>query len=452
MSLQKEVLVYGAGISGCGAAEELQSQGRKVILYDDKERELAPSFAQKEFLAKGGKITFGNIEQLLPNIDLMVISPGVPIDSKYVLEAQAKGIEVISEIELAYRNYPGKMAAITGTNGKTTTTSIVGEMFKTLPVKTAVGGNIGLALSKEIKGLTKDSWIAAEISSFQLEGVKEFKPQVAAVLNLTPDHIERHHTMEVYGQVKQHIFAKQTAENYTVLNYDDPEVRTWAKLTHGTVCFFSRVKKLEQGIYMEDGNFIISWNGKKEVVCNKDELLIFGGHNEENVLAAIACGYFAGVTVANMRKVLMSFKSLEHRIEFVTEIDGVPYYNDSKATNPDSTIKALAAFPKGHIILLAGGHDKMTELEPMMKLIKETTDILILLGEAKERFHKAALAAGIKNIVLVDSFKEAVDKAHELAHKPQVVLLSPACSSYDMFHNYPERGRTFKKMVMDLKK
>jgi UDP-N-acetylmuramoylalanine--D-glutamate ligase len=159
-----------------------------------------------------------------------------------VLEAQAKGIEVISEIELAYRNYPGKMAAITGTNGKTTTTSIVGAMFKTLPVKTAVGGNIGLALSKEIKGLTKDSWIAAEISSFQLEGVKEFKPQVAAVLNLTPDHIERHHTMEVYGQVKQHIFAKQTAENYTVLNYDDPEVRTWAKLTHGTVCFFSRVK------------------------------------------------------------------------------------------------------------------------------------------------------------------------------------------------------------------
>lgn len=452
MASAEKVLVYGAGISGCGAAEELQGRGEQVILYDDKERELAPSFDKEVFLKKGGELLFGDIDKLWPQIKQVILSPGVPIDCAPVLQAKARGMEVISEVELAFRNYPGHMAAITGTNGKTTTTSIVGEFFKTLPVKTAVGGNIGLALSKEVKGLTKDSWVAAEISSFQLEGVDTFKPKVAVMLNLTPDHIERHHTMEVYGQVKQRIFARQDAGDYTVLNYDDPVVRTWGKLTKGTLCYFSRKVVLENGIYIQDGNFVISWQGKKETVCHKDEMLIFGGHNEENVLAAIACGYFAGVTIANMRRVLKAFKSLEHRIEYITTIKDVPYYNDSKATNPDSTVKALEAFPKGHLILLAGGHDKGTELEPMMELVREKTDVLILLGEAKERFHKAALAAGVRNIVLVDSFQAAVDKAYELAHAPQVVLLSPACSSYDMFHNYPERGRIFKKMVLELKK
>ena len=450
MATAKRVLVYGAGISGCGAAEELQSQGRQVLLYDDKERELASGFDQDAFVHKGGRIIFGGIDQLLPQVDLIVLSPGVPIDHAPVVAAQKRGVEIISEVELAYRNYPGQLAAITGTNGKTTTTSIVGAFFKTLPVKTAVGGNIGLALSKEAKGLGKDSWLAAEISSFQLEAVREFQPKIAVMLNLTPDHIERHHTLAAYAEAKKKIFARQDAGDYTVLNYDDPEVRTWGKLTHGTVCYFSRQAVLDNGIYMQDGNFIISWQGKKQVVCHKDEMLIFGGHNEENVLAAIACGYFAGVTVANMRQVLKTFKSLEHRIEYITTIKGVPYYNDSKATNTDSTVKALEAFPKGHIVLLAGGHDKLTDLQPMMELIREKTDVLILLGEAKERFNKAALAAGVKNIVLVDSFQEAVDKAYELAHEPQVVLLSPACSSYDMFHNYPERGRVFKKMVLAL--
>ena len=450
METTAKVLVYGAGISGCGAAEELQGRGRQVILYDDQKRELAAGFDRDAFVKKGGQIVFGGIEQLLPQVNLIVLSPGVPIDHAPVVAAQKCGVEVISEIELAYRNYPGKIAAITGTNGKTTTTSIVGAFFKTLPVKTAVGGNIGLALSKEIKGLTKDSWLAAEISSFQLEAVRTFKPKVAVMLNLTPDHIERHHTLAAYAEAKKRIFAQQDAGDYTVLNYDDPEVRTWGKLTKGTVCYFSRKEILDRGIYMQDGNFVISWQGQKQVVCHKDDMLIFGGHNEENVLAAIACGYFAGVTIANMRQVLKTFKSLEHRIEYITTIKGVPYYNDSKATNTDSTVKALEAFPKGHIVLLAGGHDKMTDLQPMMELIREKTDVLILLGEAKERFNKAALVAGVQHIVLVDSFQAAVDKAYELAHEPQVVLLSPACSSYDMFHNYPERGRVFKKMVLAL--
>lgn len=452
MSLKKAVLVFGAGISGCGAAEELQSQGEQVILYDDKEREMADFFRQDDFLRQGGQIIFGGIEKLLPSVKQVVLSPGVPIDNPQVEAARHLGIEIISEVELAYRHYPGKMIAITGTNGKTTTTSIVGEMLKTLPVKTAVGGNIGFALSKEIKGLDQDSWLAAEISSFQLEAVKEFRPRIAVILNLTPDHIERHHTMEVYGQVKQHIFQRQTDEDYTVLNYDDPVVKSWAANTRGTVCFFSRKKILTDGIYMEDGNFIINWQGRREKVCHKDELQIFGGHNEENVLAAIACGFLAGVSLDNMRKVLRSFKSLEHRIEYVTTIKGVPYYNDSKATNPDSTIKALEAFPQGHIVLLAGGHDKMTELEPMMKLASRQVEVMIVLGEAAKRFAEAAKAAGVKKIVWASSFADAVQKAYGLAVEPQVVLLSPACSSFDMFHNYPERGRVFKKLVLELPK
>lgn len=256
--------------------------------------------------------------------------------------------------------------------------------------------------------------------------------------------------MEAYGEAKKNIFRQQGEAQVTVLNYDDPIVRTWGAETKGRLCYFSRKEKLQQGIYMQDGNFIISWDGKQKTVCNISELHLFGGHNEENVLAAIACGFFAGVSISDMADVLRNFRSIEHRIEYVADIDGVPYYNDSKATNTDSTIKALEAFKDGHIILLAGGHDKLTPLEPMMELVKEKTDALILLGAAKERFYKAAVACGVQNIVLADSFEDAVAKAHALAHKPQVVLLSPACSSFDMFKNYPERGNYFKKLVHEL--
>ena len=342
------------------------------------------------------------------------------------------------------------MAAITGTNGKTTTTTIVGEMFKRLPVPSAVGGNIGLALSKEVQGLPDEAWLAAELSSFQLEKVKSFCPDIAVVLNLTPDHLERHHTMEAYGDAKKNIFRKQRAGQVTVLNYDDPEVRSWAQESKAQICFFSRKTVLPQGIFMQNGNFVIKWNNTTKVVCNIDELKLFGGHNEENVLAAIAAGFFAGVAVEDMAEVLRNFHSIEHRLEYVRTLKGVPYYNDSKATNTDSAIKALEAFKQGHIILLAGGHDKLTELEPMMALVKEKCDALILLGEAKERFYAAAQAAGVQNIILVANYDEAVAKAYAMAQPPQVVLLSPACSSYDMFKNYPERGRYFKKLVQAL--
>ena len=447
--MDKAVIVYGAGISGRGAAEVLVRRGQQVFLYNDN-----PCTLDEELLAAlravGGDLLVGEeaFAEALAKAGLLVLSPGVPCDNKNVLLAEkTEGVEVICEVELAYRLYGGHMAAITGTNGKTTTTTLVGEMFKRLPVPSAVGGNIGLALSKEVEGLPQEAWLAAELSSFQLEKVKTFRPDIAVVLNLTPDHLERHHSMAAYGDAKKNIFRQQGASQITVLNYDDPEVRIWSKDSKGTICFFSRKTVLPQGIFMQNGDFVIKWNDTTKVVCNIDELKLFGGHNEENVLAAIACGFFAGVSVEDMADVLRHFRSIEHRLEYVRTLKGVPYYNDSKATNTDSAIKALEAFSKGHIILLAGGHDKLTELEPMMALVKEKCDALILLGEAKERFYAAAQAAGVENIVLADSFADAVHKAYALAQPPQVVLLSPACSSYDMFKNYPERGRYFKELV-----
>ena len=448
-NIQGPVIVYGAGISGRGAAEVMAHLGMQVFLYNDEPCTIEEKLVQL-LRAKGGDLVIGSerFAELLGEAKLVVLSPGVPCDNPNVLLAEAeRGLEVISEVEFAYRIYNGNMIGITGTNGKTTTTTIVGEMLKRLRVPSAVGGNIGLALSKEVEKLPPTAWLAAELSSFQLEKVKAFCPDIAVVLNLTPDHLERHHSMEAYGDAKKNIFRKQRSGQYTVLNYDDPIVREWAAESQGQICYFSRKTVLPQGIFMQNGNFVIKWNNTTKVVCNIDELHLFGGHNEENVLAAIACGFFAGVAIEDMADVLRNFHSIEHRIEYVKTIKGVPYYNDSKATNTDSAIKALEAFPKGHIILLAGGHDKGTDLAPMMALAKEKCDALILLGEAKERFYEAAQAAGVANIHVVNSFEEAVNTAYSIAKEPQVVLLSPACSSYDMFKNYPERGRYFKELV-----
>lgn len=446
---KKYILVYGAGISGRGAAVDLSERGEQVILYDDNPAEI-PSDVSEALKSSGGFFQNGDFEALLPQVKLIVLSPGVPVKSEAIRNAVKENIEVISEIELAWRNYPGHTIAITGTNGKTTTTMLIAAMLKKLPVKTAVGGNIGYALSREIKSLDKDSWLAAEVSSFQLEGVRDFAPDIALVLNFTPDHIERHGTLEEYAAMKKKIFAKQNSSQYTIINSDDPEVRTWGKASKGKLCYFSRTVTLPEGAFMEEGNFYMRWEGETHPICHKDELKIFGGHNEENVLAAIAAAFLAGVKPDDIREALLEFKPVEHRIEYVSTVNGVPYYNDSKATNTDSAIKALEAFPKGHVILLAGGHDKMTDLTALMQTAAEKTDALILLGEAKERFYEAAQKAGVSRIIKVDSFAEAVQTAYEIAEPSQVVLLSPACSSYDMFNNYPERGRTFKQFVHEL--
>ncbi|HIU63552.1 MAG TPA: UDP-N-acetylmuramoyl-L-alanine--D-glutamate ligase [Candidatus Avacidaminococcus intestinavium] len=451
MPENKYVFIYGAGISGCGIAEVLFNKGQRVILFNDEERTLPTIFLQA-LEANGGRyICNKRGEELLPEVALMIISPGISMKNSLILQALRCGIEVIGEVEAAMRFYQGKLIAITGTNGKTTTTTLVGEMMKSLPTKSAVGGNIGLALSVEARELKAQDWLIAELSSFQLESVISLKPNIAAILNITPDHLDRHGSMDEYIKAKSNIFLQQNQEDYLLLNYDDKAVAALQEKAQGTVCFFSRQQALKQGIFIEDGKFIIAWQGVRQVVCGVKEMKLFGAHNEENALAAIGCAFFAGVKQEAISHVLTTFAGVEHRIEFITTINGVAYYNDSKATNPDSTIKALEAFA-GHIILIAGGRDKHTDLTRMMQLVAQQTDALILLGEAKERFLAAALAADVQNVYEVETMDEAVLLAYKIAQAQQVVLLSPACSSFDMFDNFPHRGKYFKQLVYNLVK
>lgn len=443
------ILVYGAGISGCGVAKTLAARGEKVVLFNDTVKTIEEGLVQILEKAGGTYSCQTSFEEWLPRTKLVIVSPGITFENPLTEAARARGIEVIGEVEEASRLYSGHWIGITGTNGKTTTTTLVGEMLRSLPCQVRVGGNIGAALSSEVQGLSNQDWLVAELSSFQLEGVTSFRPDIALILNITPDHMERHHTMEKYTAAKANIFAHQKAEDILILNYDNKLTKSLASQAHSQICFISRKEILSQGIFLENGKFVIKWNGIRQEVCAVSDMQIFGTHNEENALGAIACAFFAGVDIKVMQQVLRSFQGVEHRLEYVTTIHGVPYYNDSKATNPDSTIKALESFP-GHVVLLAGGHDKLTDLTEMMELIRIKTDALILLGAAQQRFYQAALKAQIQNIYLVTTFQEAVEKAYELAHEPQVVVLSPACSSYDMFDNFPQRGRVFKELVRKL--
>ena len=331
-------------------------------------------------------------------------------------------------------------------------------MLKTHYEKVGVGGNIGVPLSEEALRVGKGGCIAAEISSYQMEATEHFHPHIAAVLNVTPDHIVRHGSMEVYQAMKERLFREQTKEDYLVLNYDDERTRSMKERAHSTVCYFSRREELKEGVFVrgsvKDGMIVIRWDGEEHEVCHTNELGIKGPHNVENALAAIASAFFAGCEVAKMVPVLKEFRGVEHRIEYVTTINGVPYYNDSKATNTDSAIKALETFD-GHIILLAGGDDKMTDLTDFMKLVKERVAELILIGRAAERFYDAAVKNGFpeEHIYAAGySMPRAVEMAHALAQVPDVVLLSPACASFDMYHNMAERGRDFKRLVREFEK
>lgn len=445
-----KVVVYGAGISGKGAAEVFAGQGNEVVLYNDTPVQVGADL-QEVLKSCGGRVQIGDFQTLLEWAELLILSPGIDPANANVQNAREHNMKVLPEIEAALDNYAGRMAAITGTNGKTTTTTLVGEMFKTLGVPTKVAGNIGLSLAKEIDGLPADAWVAAEISSFQLETTQYFTPQISCVLNLTPDHLERHHTLEAYYEAKRRICARQTGEQFTVLNYDDPVVRYWAAGLHSQVCYFSRKVELPEGVFVQNGSFVIKWRGLEQTVCEVAAMKIFGPHNVENALAAIAVGFLAGCKIGDMARVIGDFQPVEHRLEYVRTLDGVPYYNDSKATNTDSAVKALESFPQGHIVLIAGGHDKLTDLTDFMESVKHYTDELILLGEAKQRFYEAAQTQGIGHIHLVDSFEESVNLARKLAKKPQVVLLSPACSSFDMFSCFEERGEKFKALVRELR-
>lgn len=446
----QRVLVLGAGISGIAAARVLQRLGAAVVVSDVKRREqlgAAATALEKE----GIPLWLGEQnERQLVGVDLVILSPGVSVFHPLAVAARRRSIPVISEVEMAYRLMPAMFIAVTGTNGKTTTTALLGEMFKHGGRKVVVGGNIGTALSQEVYGISADTTVVAEISSFQLEAVREFRPHIAVILNVTPDHLDRHRTMVNYRATKEKIFANQTREDYLVLNYDDPLVRSMAARAPSQVLFFCARAELAEGIFVHQGMIVLRWQGHETTICSVADIRLKGLHNVENVLAASAAAYLANLAAPVMAETLATFPGVEHRIEPVAVINGVEYYNDSKATNPESAIKALEAF-SGNIILIAGGRDKHTDLTAFMALVKERVSHLVLLGEAAARFAQAAREAGVAHIHHVASLREAVALAHKLAEPGCVVLLSPACASYDMFHNFEERGRTFKTLVAELK-
>jgi UDP-N-acetylmuramoylalanine--D-glutamate ligase len=447
----KRILVVGAGVSGISAALILKRLGAIVTLSDAKKREslkIDLSLLENEGvnLALERKDT-----DLLKDIDCLVVSPGVPIDIPLIEAAKSRGITVMSEVEMAYLLCPAKMLAVTGTNGKTTTTALLGEMMKTTGKKVLVGGNIGAALSEVTLNTSENDIVVAEISSFQLEGVISFRPHIAILLNITPDHLDRHYSMENYQAMKERIFLQQGLNDFAVLNYDDPIVRcVGLKLLAKTqVVYFSRSEKLEEGVFVEQGKIKIIWQGKEIEICPVDDIKILGAHNIENALAATAAAFLGGAEPSLIHETLKTFKGVEHRLEFTAKINGVSYYNDSKATNPESAVKALESFSE-NIVLIAGGRDKNTDLTDFMNLAAKKTAHLILIGEAAERFAAAAAKHGIKNIEKAKTLAEAVTIAKSLSHAPGIVLLSPACASFDMFDNFEERGREFKRIVGEL--
>ncbi len=442
----KKICVLGAGRSGIAAAMVLRDLGADVTLWDGKK----PQTISEELsaLAKQGvQLALGNAaSDLLTEMKLVVTSPGIAQEHPLLVQAVLLNIPVWSEVELAYRICRAPMIAITGTNGKTTTTTLLGELAQTTFANVAVGGNIGDPLSLQVAPLTETDLAVAEISSFQLEWVDKFAPHVAAILNITPDHMDRHKTLEGYTAMKERIFLGQSQDDYVLLNYDDAGVRDLAPHCKGKVVYFSRLTTLDEGVFVAKGQVYIRWQGQQHEVFNLSELQIKGEHNVENVLAACGAAFFAGVAPEKMATVLANFRGVEHRIEWVRTVDGVDYYNDSKATNPESTIKAIEAFEE-KLLLIAGGYDKHTDLTPMMKLLAQRNARLLLIGAAADRFADAAAQNGVASIRRAADMAAAVALAKELAERGQVVLLSPACASYDMYSGYEERGRHYKSLV-----
>lgn len=443
----KKVLVIGAGISGRAASLTLARHGGTVVLNDKKEIDCAeepwPSLQRA-----GVQLIFGSQEiSLLNGVDIVVPSPVISPEIPIMKEALSRHLPIWSEVEVASRVTDADILGVTGTNGKTTTTTLLGEIMKASGRQTVIGGNIGIGLSEQAADLPKQAVVVAELSSFQLEFTQTMKAKAATILNITPDHLDRHHTMEAYAEAKKRIFLNQDKDDTAVLNYDDSRIRNMAPCMAGHVVWFSTQEEVPEGAFYKDGQLILRMNGKDTLVCHENELHLFGKHNIQNCLAALLLAYAAGVSLDIIAGVLKRFQGVEHRLEKVRTIHGVTYYNDSKGTNTDASIKALEAF-SGHLILIAGGYDKQTPLDEFMKLVAEKVDTLILIGAAADRFEQEAKKAGVADIRRAGySMERAIMMARSIAKKPQNVLLSPACSSFDMYDNFEQRGRIFKGIV-----
>jgi UDP-N-acetylmuramoylalanine--D-glutamate ligase len=449
----KKVLVMGAARSGIACAKFLAARGATVALSDAQplEKWSAEALVLK---SKGVGILPGDVPGwLLDNLDLVVISPGVPTKAIPLRYAERAGAEVIGEVELASRYLKGRIVAITGTNGKTTTTSLIGELLKDAGVPTQVGGNIGTPLISLVESSCDDGWTVVELSSFQLETIKEFHPTVAVVLNVTPNHMDRYESFTDYAAAKHRIFMNQVPGDVAILNADDEIVSSWASGLRAHVTSFSVEQQLAEGLFLR-GREIVSRNATRErVLLMSDEMKLRGRHNVENVLAALAAGLACGAAPDSMRQTIRRFEPVEHRLEFVSEIDGVKFYNDSKATSVDATLKALEAFAgdeeAGKIVLILGGRGKKAPYAPLASLLQKKARKLILIGEDAE-----TIANELGNFApseRANDLKDAVTQSFQAAQPGDIVLLAPACASFDMFESFEHRGKVFKEEVQGLK-
>ena len=448
----KHVLVLGMARSGVAVAQLLCRYGAAPLLNDRKtEEQLGEVLTPLRELPCEWHLGEAP-EALLDQCDILLISPGVPIDAPIVLLARQKGIPVTGELEVASQLADGLLVALTGTNGKTTTVSLLGEIFRAAGKLAYVAGNIGYPLSAAAMESKPEDVLVAEVSSFQLETTDTFHPRVAAVLNVTEDHLNRHYTMENYTAVKRHIFDRQCGADTAVLNYDDAACRGMAEGLRAQVAWFSRVREVPQGAFVRDGRIIIRWQGEERPVCGAEEVYIPGPHNLENALAAAMMAYAAGVPTAVIRHVLRTFKGVEHRIEFVRELDGVKWFNDSKGTNVDSTIKAVQTM-KAPTVLILGGSDKHVPFDALAREIVSSGVIChaVLCGATAPQIEKALLEAGYTAISHAEKYPEMVALCRSLAQPGGNVLLSPACASFDQFTDYEQRGRVFKQLVNELK-
>ncbi len=444
----QRVLVVGLARSGSAAVELLLRSGASVVATDLRGADDL-GVDSLDWCGRGVELRLGDqTADLLDGIDLVVLSPGVPLDSPLPRAARERNVRTIGELELAYGASSGRWLAVTGTNGKTTTTALLGELVKTTGVPVAVAGNIGVALSGEVEAVPADGFVVAEVSSFQLDTIESFEPYVGVLLNITEDHLDRYESFGAYGRSKARVFENQSTSDFAVLNFDDARVAALEADMAATVVPVSAEREVRDGVFLRGGTIVSQVGGREREIVAASEVGILGPHNLSNALAATAAAVAVGVAPEDAARVLTGFRSLEHRLEDAGEIDGVVYVNDSKATNVDSVSFALRSFD-APIVLIAGGKDKGTDYSTLRGLLAERVRRLVLIGEAAEKMERTF--EGAVPIERAASLGEAVLAAHRAAAPGDVVLLSPACASFDMFDDFEDRGRQFKDLVAALK-
>ena len=447
---EKNVLVFGSGKSGIAAAELLEKQNANIFVFEGNEKQSVAEIKEKSESFAKAEIYVGTLpEEVMDKLDFVVLSPGVPTDLPLVNAMRDKKITIIGEIELAYQVAKGKILAITGTNGKTTTTTLVGEILSNYFKDVKVVGNIGIPYTSVAADTTEETVTAAEISSFQLETALTFRPHVSAILNITPDHLNRHKTMECYIAVKESITKNQTKDDFCVLNYDDEVLRSFAQSCPATVIFFSSRHSLDEGFCMDGSRLVYRHDGKEEVIGTTDQFNLVGQCNYENIMAAAAIGTAMGVPMETIRQTAYNFKAVEHRIEYTATKKQVRYYNDSKGTNPDAAIQGIRAMTTP-TCLIGGGYDKGSTYDEWIEAFGSTIKYLVLIGQTSKAIADCCEKHGFTNYEFATSMEEAVEKCASHAKPGEAVLLSPACASWGMFDNYEQRGRIFKELVRKL--